>query len=141
MANDILAIKDKVQRYIVDWAGSAQVDRDGDFFIRYGSSTIFLSVKPFGDDSSIVRVFSVTNREVPASPELFEFIATSSYWFGNLLCTCKDGLATVMFSHTLLGDFLDPEELKTAVAMVGLTADKLDDTIAARFGGTPVAKE
>jgi len=141
MANDILAIKDKVQRYIIDWAGSAQVDKDGDFFIRRGSSTVFVSVKPFVEDSSVVRIFAVTNRQVPASPELFEFIATSSYWFGHLLCVCKDGLATVMFSHTLLGDFLDPEELKTAVAMVALTSDGIDDKIAERFGGTPVAKE
>ena len=39
------------------------------------------------------------------------------------------------FEHTLLGDFLDPMELESAVGMLFVTADKLDEIVHDRFGG------
>lgn len=135
MAANTLAIKDKVQRYLIDIMGSARVDRDGDFVVASGSSTCFVSVKEWGDDSTVVRIFALTNREVPGSPGLFEFIASSSYFFGNLFCKKKDDTFTVYFAHSLLGEFLDPDEFRTALLMVGRTSDELDDQIKAKFGG------
>jgi len=141
MAVNVLAIKDKVQRYLIDLFGSAKVDRDGDFVLKSGSSTCYVSIKAWGDESTIVRIFSLTNREVPASPELFDFVANSSYYFGNLFCKKKDSVVTVYFAHSLLGEFLDPDEFRTALLMVGQTADELDDQIKAKFGGKLFGEE
>ena len=40
-----------------------------------------------------------------------------------------------MFSHTLLGDYLDPEELRSAIGAVATTGNDLDDEVQDRFGG------
>ena len=37
--------------------------------------------------------------------------------------------------HTLLGDFIDPMELETAVGMLFVSADALDETVHDTFGG------
>ena len=42
---------------------------------------------------------------------------------------------TVTFSHNLLGDYLDAEELMYAVGGVASSADELDDELVAKFGG------
>ncbi len=42
---------------------------------------------------------------------------------------------TSPWTHTLLGDYLDEEELHNAVGAVVTTADRLDDELQSRFGG------
>ncbi len=137
MASDQLAVvKDKVQRYLTDLLGSVQVDRDGDFSLRQGSARVFVRVAPLGEDRTFVAVWAETNLEVPPSPELYKFIATGNrYSFGCLRCREADGKVSVIFGHSLLGDFLDPDELKMTVVVVAQTADEIDDEIMTKFGG------
>jgi hypothetical protein len=136
MAADIPAVKDRVQRYLVDLFGGVQVDRDGDFTLRHGSTQVWVSVKPFHEANTAVQVFAFLNVDVPASPELFRYVATrGSYPFGHLRCFESDGKANVYFQHTLLGEYLDPEELKVAVFFVAGVGDGLDDEIKSQFGG------
>jgi hypothetical protein len=136
MAADVLAVKDKVQRYMVDLFGGVQVDRDGDFTMRHGSTQVWVSVAPFHEANTAVRVFSITNLEVPATPELFHHVATrGSYPFGHLRCSEQDGKVMIYFGHTLLGEFLDPDEFKVALFFVAGIAEGLDDEIKAKFGG------
>ena len=47
----------------------------------------------------------------------------------------KEGKFTLWLTHSLLGDYLDIEELKSAVATMANTADRLDDELKAKFGG------
>ena len=48
----------------------------------------------------------------------------------------EDGTSCfVAFDHTLLADYLDPEELVQAVVAVAVTADDVDDTVHDKFGG------
>ena len=137
MASEQLAVvKDKVQRYLTDLLGSVQVDRDGDFSLRQGSARVFVRVAPLGEDRTFVAVWAETNLEVPPSPELYKFIATGNrYSFGCLRCREADGKVSVIFGHSLLGVFLDPDELKMTVVVVAQTADEIDDEIMTKFGG------
>lgn len=135
MSANILATKDKVQRFLADVFGTVTVDRDGDFVLNNGSAVCFVSVRPLGDENTMVRVYSLLLREVPVTPQLYEYLATNSFVFGAFGCAVADGKASINFGHTLLGDFLDPEELKLAVIMVAKTADEFDDQIKAQFGG------
>ncbi|MFT4089006.1 MAG: hypothetical protein QM658_17985, partial [Gordonia sp. (in: high G+C Gram-positive bacteria)] len=41
----------------------------------------------------------------------------------------------VSLKHNLLGDFLDPEELMSAVYGLAFVADDVDDELKAKFGG------
>ena len=136
MAADVAVVKEKIQRYLVEIFGGAQVDRDGDFTIRNGSTQAWISVGPFRDANTLVRVFAYTNIDVPASPESFHYIATSGgLAFGHLRCVEKEGKVIVSLNHTLLGEFLDPDEFKVALFFVAGVGDGLDDDIKARFGG------
>ena len=136
MAADLPAVKEKVQRYLVDMFGGAQVDRDGDFTIRHGSTQVWVSVAPFHKANTAVRVFAYTNIDVPASPELFHHVATrGSFVFGHLRCAEQDGKVAISIGHTLLGEYLDPDEFKVALFFIAGIGDELDDEIKAKFGG------
>ena len=137
MAANILEVKEKVQRYLTDTVGNVQIDSDGDFSFRHGSSQIFVRVAEFNEENTTVRVFSPTNLEVPPSPELYKYIATEShkYIFGRLAVQEQENGLVVIYSDTLLGEFLDPDELKIAVIIVAKTADDIDNEIQEKFGG------
>ena len=140
--NQVAIVKEKVQRFLLEVLNTVAIDRDGDFTFREGSTRLFISVQPFGEASASVRIVAPIISEAPASPELFKFIATDgSYKFGHLTCQEKGGKVSILFNHTLLGDFLDPDELKLAVFLMARTADELDDEIVKKFGGRTFHEE
>lgn len=95
-----------------------------------------------GDPSSLVQLSCPILWEVDPSPALFEWVAKSSYYFGHVTAhddSSAPGKLFLMMSHTLLGDYLDEEELSSAMyAMLG-TADNLDDELKGKFGGKRLA--
>ena len=140
--SQVAVVKDKVQRFLLEVLNTVSIDRDGDFTFREGSTRLFISVQPFGEASASVRIVAPIINDAPASPELFKFIATDgSYKFGHLTCHEKNGRVSILFNHTLLGDFLDPDELKLAVFLMARTADELDDEIVKKFGGRKFHEE
>jgi len=133
---DIAAVRDKVQRYLLEVLNTVEVDRDGDFTFRQGSARIFISVHLFGEDKTTVKIVAPIVHDIPASPEAYKYVATEgSYKFGHLSCSEKDGKIAIYFVHTLLGEFLDPEELKMATFLLARSADEVDDEIVGKFGG------
>jgi hypothetical protein len=133
---NIVEMRDRVRYILTDLLGPVEVDRDGEFSFRHDSARIFVGVRPF-DEGTVVEVRAYTNIGVPPSPELYEYLAlnANAYVFGHLGAFEDEGGMVVIFSHRLLGDYLDPEELKVAVAAVASTADEIDDEIRDRFGG------
>ena len=95
-----------------------------------------------GDPSSLVQLSCPILWEVDPSPALFEWVAKSSYYFGHVTVhddSSAPGKLFLMMAHTLLGDYLDEEELSSAMyAMLG-TADNLDDELKGKFGGKRLA--
>ena len=86
--------------------------------------------------NTIVTINAFTNYRVPPTQEFCHFLATNNtYFFGALNAFEREDGANVRLSHTLLGDFLDPEELKVAVALLAGTADSIDTQIQQKFGG------
>lgn len=137
MSAKLLETKDKVQRLLTELLNSVQVDKEGRFHFRHGSSHIFVQARAW-QESTVVDVIAPTNFDLPATPELFRYVATrvDTFVFGRLAATEHDKGVNITFSHTLLGDTLDPDELKTAVFAVASTAEKIDDEIREKFGGT-----
>jgi hypothetical protein len=91
-----------------------------------------------GDPQTLVQLSSPILWEVEPTPTLFEWIARQSYYFGHI--TVHDdndapGKLFLLMSHTLLGDYLDEEELSSALYAILGTADKLDDELKQKFGG------
>lgn len=136
-------VRDLVQRELMELIGRIELDRDGDFSFTFDSAQVFIGIRPHelkrDVQSTLVRVFSITNVDVPISAELYRFIALRSadYVFGSLgAIEDGDSTARIVFKHTLLGDYLDPEEIAAAVMLVALGADEVDDEITKMFGGT-----
>ena len=109
-----------------------------------GSTVVFVEIKEWtadkdGNPRSLVYLWSPLGREVKQSPELYEWAATEGRqkWFGGVAVQkSKEGdTAFVTYDHTLLGNFVDPDELYSAIYMVGWTADDLDDVVTTKFGG------
>lgn len=101
-------------------------------------------VNKAGDPSSLVQLSSPILWEVDPSPALYEWIAREGgkYYFGHVSAyddTSAPGKLFLNMSHTLLGDYLDEEELHWALYAILGTADKLDDELKEKFGGKRLA--
>ncbi len=146
---DVLALKERVQRLLIDQNGSVSIDRDGDFFIRQGSAVVYVRVMPWGDTSTLVKVWSILVTSVPLTPDVYRWVAVEGqcYWFGHARVVENDpvpgepvtggyNVGRIQFEHVLLGDVLDADELEAAVHGVWSAGDSLDDELVTRFGGT-----
>jgi len=97
-------------------------------------------VNKAGDPSTLVGLSSPLLWEVDPSPALFEWIARDGgkFYFGHVTAhddSSAPGKLFLIMSHTLLGDYLDEEELHWALHTLLQTADKLDDELKEKFGG------
>ncbi|MBM4437680.1 MAG: YbjN domain-containing protein [Actinobacteria bacterium] len=125
-----------LESYLNEHFGAYHVDDEGDFFIEYESARVFVCPRTWsgeGQSHTVVQLFSVTNVDVPVTDELTRFLATQNLnlLFGHF--ALRDD--QVWFGHTLLGDFLDADELVTALSTVARTANRYDEEIKERFGG------
>ena len=142
MAVDVISAK--VQRMLIGEFGNVRLTKDGGFAIDIGSTVVFIEIKEWTADKdnnprSLVYLWAPLGRDVKQSPELYEWAATEGRqkWFGGVAVQkSEDGkTAFVSYDHTLLGTTVDPDELVSAVQMVGWTADDLDDVVTTKFGG------
>jgi hypothetical protein len=136
----LLVLKDKVQRYLGDMVGAVQVTPDGDYTFQLESARVFVKCWIWeGPGAGIVSITAPLLMGCKASPELFEHVAlhADDWLFGHLSArrSATDGEVDLFFNHVLLGDYLDPEELKRAAGAVIGTANDLDDQLQAKFGG------
>ena len=97
-----------------------------------------------GDPQTLVQLSSPILWEVDPSPALFEWIAREggNFFFGHISAhddSSAPGKVFLLMSHTLLNDYLDEEELASAMYGVLGTADKLDDELKQKFGGKRLA--
>jgi hypothetical protein len=93
-----------------------------------------------GEPQTLVLISSLILKAVRPSPELFEWVARQggSRWFGHVeVHEDKGNPGTVMliFSHTLLGDYLDEAELGHGVFGILHGANEWDDELQKKFGG------
>ena len=131
----------KVQRILQDSFSDVRLANNG-FAIPYESTVAFVEIREWikdqdGNPRTVVYVWAPIGRDVQPSPELFRWAAIEGrqQLFGGVTVAEADELLLVVFDHSLLGDYLDPDELTTAVAAVVLAADDMDDIVRDRFDG------
>ena len=133
----------KVQRILVDSFNDVRLRKDG-FALEVGSTAAFVEIQAWtpdkdGNPRSLVYIWAPVGRDVAPSDELFHWAATDGQQFrlgGVTVIENKQAKTCYLqFDHTILGDYLDPAELVTAVGAVMYTADDLDETVHTRFGG------
>jgi len=140
-------VLDKVRRLLVanDWR--ADLYGENGFRLPFEDSDLFIEVDELtvGDDEKIhpIEVWTPVLFDVPVSDALARYVAEQRFRFGNLrlhfdgdetINTAKETL--VAFEHTILGDFLDAQELEIALGMVFVSGTGEAEDMQARFGGT-----
>jgi hypothetical protein len=133
-------VRSKVQRMLTDNFGRVEVDRDNDFVVRKDSAVTFIRIREgFGDDGAIIDVKCPLLTDVPLTRELYEWAATEGQWFrlGGIVVNPDENGKTgwVYFRYAIVGDDLDESELMTAVGVVLVTSDRLDNELQEKFGG------
>jgi hypothetical protein len=125
-----------IERLLLDMFGRVETSRDGAYTFPFDSTRVFIQPLVKGG-ASITHVYAVTNVDVSASDELYEFIALNadSFLFGHLGVIRRGNVVDVVLSHRLLTDALTPPELELVVTAVAATANQADDLIQRRFGG------
>jgi hypothetical protein len=93
-----------------------------------------------GNPRTVVRVSAPILWGVAPTPALYEWIAREggNYVFGHVAAFndgSEPGKVFLLMTHTLLGDYLDEDELAAAMWAVLGSADDLDDELRQRFGG------
>ena len=100
-------------------------------------------MKPWLDPGGLVNVFALTNRALPNSRDLFEFLVDhfEELTFARLsVCPKGEGAVTVVFRYSLIGGTLDAPELRSSVDAVAVTAERLEDVMRKHFGGSAVGQ-
>jgi len=137
----------KVQR-ILTGPMKLRIEMQGDtLYVRFSDASTQVSLRVTdwgpgrdGESRALVSISSPILWSVPPTPELYEWIARDGgrYYFGHVQAAddMRDqGKLFLSMNHTLLGDYLDEEELASAMYAVLNTADQLDDELQKRFGG------
>jgi hypothetical protein len=138
MAGDVATVRSKVQQFLTQNFNDVNVDKDGDFSLRYGSARIFIRILTRDQvDFTWISMDIPLLLNVKETPEVFEYVAlhADDYMFGHLNAVRTDDGLRIFSSHALLGDYLDEQELVRAVGAMLSTAEDLDDELQAKFGG------
>lgn len=137
MPGDIAATSAKVQQYLTQNFNNINIDKHG-YSLRHGSARIFVRVWTRDEvDWTVVRLDVPLLRAVKETPAVFEYIAlhADDYVFGHLNTSRSEDGLQISLSHSLLGDYLDEDELVKGVAAMLSSADDLDDELGTQFGG------
>ena len=110
-------------------------DSDGDFALPIGDVQVTVAPRALPGGPVVVRVFAVTNVNVPVVPELGLFLARLNFslMFGRFALDTEHN--SIWFDEMLLGEQFRETELRFAVEVVASTADEWDDRLKQMFGG------
>jgi len=105
------------------------------FNIRAGSAWVTVSVHPVNERFTVVRAFSWVVTGAEPTPELRQYLLEENFGMRFGAYAMEPGTNDILFTHALVGEGLDTDELMWTVMAVANTADDGDDKIVQRFGG------
>jgi hypothetical protein len=133
MATNVQELRTTIETFLTE-ANIPFRERGDRVSVRRGSSAVFLRAANWADSHTVVELLSPVLTDIEKTPALLEKLneINMALYFGKAYWHDK----SVWIAHNLLGDHVDRDELIAAVGMIGTVADKLDDDLKARFGGT-----
>jgi len=104
-----------------------------DFYLKYGSTVLEISIDPFQDDDAVIEVLAFCVQGVEASFELMRDLLrfNTEVPLGAFSMVGND----IFFSHSFLGRELPPEQLIASLQSVATISDEYDEKIVASYGG------
>lgn len=135
MAANTAIVQANVQRILSDSFHGVELWKGG-FTLRNDSARLFIRVVEQETRVLVKLTCPLVTGCVP-TPELFKHVAlhADDYLFGHLSVEEDEDKVGIFFTHILLGDYLDDEELKQAVGGVLGVADEIDEELEKLFGG------
>ena len=132
---DVVALRGLVEAKLTEMVESYGVDQHGNYVLGLSSARVFIVPTWLENGMTVVRVFAITNLDVPVTAGLSSYLLTKNleFVFGAFALDVKNG--AVWFNHNLLGQHVTPEELETTLGAVAETANQFDDEIKSQFGG------
>jgi len=136
----------KVMKILTDGMDlNVNVGKDDKLMVKFDdiSTAVFFSFSEQEFDEktptqTFVHITAPMLREIPASEELYKWVAINGTGF-RIGCVeafeNEDKTVFLRYKYVLLADFLDEDELSTAMWTVLATADDLDDELQKQFGG------
>jgi len=133
-------VYEKAREFLHTLFGEVNVKAlDDTFTLQEGSTFVYVRTFPIGDKKAGVEVFSYVVVDVDVTERLMRYLLTYNLKLilgGFGLAIGENGKASVLLTHTILGDTMQRDELYASVSAIARVADDLDDQIVADFGGT-----
>ena len=127
----------RVKGYVKEIFGDFATPRadSPNFSVYVGSSYSSVAVMPWGEDDAVVTTRSWVITGVEMTQELLHYLLreNDTMRFGAF---GLDSDNDVFFEHSIVGSSADRDELKASIMAVVTTADRYDDEISSRWGGT-----
>jgi hypothetical protein len=108
-------------------------EKSGQFYGRFGSTVLEISVEPYGPEEAVVRVTAYCVQGARVDSSLTEGLLELNHSLpvGAFSLVGED----VFFSHSVFGRSLEPRNFLGAMAAVATVADDYDDRLVAEYGG------
>ena len=128
-------VRAKVQSILAE-RFTVELTSNGGYSLRHESAQLFVELVD-QETRVLVKLTCPVLFKVKATPEMFEHIAlhADDYYFGHLSAFRTEDGASIYFTHVLLGDYLDSEELIQVVVALLQGSNSLDDELQGIFGG------
>ena len=86
MSDDLELLTVKVQRILAEYLSDVRLSDKGGFMVPYESTMVVVSPRQMDEERTAVVLFALMNQNVPATPELFKWVATNTdeYMFGHI---------------------------------------------------------
>ena len=104
-----------------------------DFYLKYGSTVLEISIKPFEEDDAVIEILAFCVQGVEPSFELMQELLrlNSEVPLGAFSMVEHD----IFYSHAFLGRRLRPEQLIASLDSVASISDLYDERLVAKYGG------
>ncbi len=111
---------------------------DGSYAVPYGSSSVAIVVRAYTETDTMVEIMAqvVSGGKIDAEATKWLLRKNAELHFGAFGLLFDD---TIIFTYSLSGSCLDPEDLKSAINSVSIIADYYDDELIKMVGGKRVS--
>ncbi|MHB0972064.1 MAG: T3SS (YopN, CesT) and YbjN peptide-binding chaperone 1 [Thermoanaerobaculia bacterium] len=104
-----------------------------DFYLKYGSTVIEISIHPYEEDEAVVEVLAFCVQGVEPSFALMRELLRLNV--EEPLGAFSMAGSEIYFSHSFLGRKLQPDQLISSLNHVASVSDEFDEKLVERYGG------
>ncbi|HEU4480916.1 MAG TPA: YbjN domain-containing protein, partial [Actinomycetota bacterium] len=133
--DEVTKLRDLIETALAEMFDRYLTDSRGNYVLGLDSARVFVVPTWLEEGPSVVRVFAITNLDVPVTADLTGYLLARNLEFVLGAFALDADAGAVWFNHNLLGEHAHPKELEASIAAVAQTADRFDDEIKQRFGG------